>query len=134
MIKRLAAILDFATMVGPMTAGSGALKKSNKYVLVYMSAKFHACRQICTIPPFRAWTSTRITYISGNSPKLYNMFTKFVVSILLLYFKMSTLKSPQRKNVFLSFLLVNNSSIVLVKYAKSEPGVLYIHEILICLL
>ena len=57
MIKRLAAILDFATMVGPMTAGSGALKKSNKYVLVYMSAKFHACRQICTIPPFRAWTN-----------------------------------------------------------------------------
>ena len=48
---RLAAILDFANMAAPVIAGFGALKKCNQYVLSYICAKFHACRQIWTILP-----------------------------------------------------------------------------------
>ena len=43
-----AAILDFAIVVTPLSAGFGALKKWVQYGLVYICAKFHACRQMCT--------------------------------------------------------------------------------------
>ena len=40
---------ELANMAAPMSACSGALKKSNQYGLNYICAKFHACRMICTI-------------------------------------------------------------------------------------
>ena len=48
---RTAAILNFTNMAAPATFGFGALKKWNHHILSYMCAKFHACRQMCTIPP-----------------------------------------------------------------------------------
>ena len=46
-----AAILDFAIVATPVSAGFGALKNPVQYVLVYICAKVHACRLMCTIPP-----------------------------------------------------------------------------------
>ena len=57
----MAAILDFANMAAPVIAGFGALKKLLQNVLIYVCAKSHACRQICTMVPLRAWDQIQET-------------------------------------------------------------------------